>query len=51
LDNFYLKVHEKLGQQTRRMNAAVERSAQAYEQRYVASRTLRGKLGTDGQCQ
>ncbi|XP_075290561.1 coiled-coil domain-containing protein 63 [Opisthocomus hoazin] len=33
LDNFYLKVHEKLGQQTRRMNAAVERFAQAYEQR------------------
>ncbi|NXY76014.1 CCD63 protein, partial [Glareola pratincola] len=32
LDNFYLKLHKKLGQQWRRMNTAVEQSTQAYEQ-------------------
>ncbi|NXA17423.1 CCD63 protein, partial [Ibidorhyncha struthersii] len=36
LDNFYLKLHRKLDQQKRRMNTAVEQSAQAYEQRMEA---------------
>ncbi|NXE81240.1 CCD63 protein, partial [Cochlearius cochlearius] len=36
LDNFYLKLHKKLDQQKRRMNTAVEQSAQAYEQRMEA---------------
>ncbi|NXS46974.1 CCD63 protein, partial [Balaeniceps rex] len=36
LDNFYLKLHKKLDQQKRRMNTAIEQSAQAYEQRMEA---------------
>ncbi|NXW39964.1 CCD63 protein, partial [Nyctiprogne leucopyga] len=36
LDNIYLKLHKKLNQQRRRMNTAVEQSAQAYEQRMEA---------------
>ncbi|XP_052653929.1 coiled-coil domain-containing protein 63 [Harpia harpyja] len=36
LDNFYLKLHRKLDQQRRRMNTAVEQTAQAYEQRMEA---------------
>ncbi|XP_029882403.1 coiled-coil domain-containing protein 63 [Aquila chrysaetos chrysaetos] len=36
LDNFYLKLHKKLDQQRRRMNTAVEQTAQAYEQRMEA---------------
>ncbi|NXC71078.1 CCD63 protein, partial [Anhinga anhinga] len=36
LDNFYLKLRKKLDQQTRRMNAAIEQSAQANEQRMEA---------------
>ncbi|KAF1527066.1 Coiled-coil domain-containing protein 63, partial [Eudyptes sclateri] len=36
LDNFYSKLHKKLDQQRRRMNTAVEQSAQAYEQRMEA---------------
>ncbi|KAM7090087.1 coiled-coil domain-containing protein 63 [Ciconia maguari] len=36
LDNFYLKLHKKLDQQRRRMNTAIEQSAQAYEQRMEA---------------
>ncbi|KFV58195.1 Coiled-coil domain-containing protein 63, partial [Gavia stellata] len=36
LDNCYLKFHKKLDQQRRRMNAAVEQSGQAYEQRMEA---------------
>lgn len=36
LDNCYLKLRKKLDQQRRRMNTAVEQTAQAYEQRYVA---------------
>ncbi|NXL63922.1 CCD63 protein, partial [Chordeiles acutipennis] len=36
LDNIYLKLHKKLNQQRRRMNSAVEQSAQAYEQRMEA---------------
>ncbi|NXF50168.1 CCD63 protein, partial [Oceanites oceanicus] len=36
LDNFYLKLHQKLDEQRRRMNTAVEQSAQAYEQRTEA---------------
>uniref|UniRef100_A0A672U8T7 Coiled-coil domain containing 63 n=1 Tax=Strigops habroptila TaxID=2489341 RepID=A0A672U8T7_STRHB len=33
LDNFYFKLQTKLDQQKRRMNAAVEQTTQAYEQR------------------
>uniref|UniRef100_A0A8C8BN50 ODAD1 central coiled coil region domain-containing protein n=1 Tax=Otus sunia TaxID=257818 RepID=A0A8C8BN50_9STRI len=33
LDNFYMKLHKKLDQQMRRMNAAIEQSAQARKQR------------------
>ncbi|XP_009863094.1 PREDICTED: coiled-coil domain-containing protein 63, partial [Apaloderma vittatum] len=33
LDNFCLKLHEKLNQQRRRMNAAIERTAEACNQR------------------
>ncbi|KAF1466055.1 Coiled-coil domain-containing protein 63, partial [Megadyptes antipodes antipodes] len=36
LDNFYSKLHKKLDQQRRRMNTAIEQSAQAYEQRMEA---------------
>ncbi|XP_050762855.1 coiled-coil domain-containing protein 63 [Gymnogyps californianus] len=36
LDNFYLKLHKKLDQQRRRMNTAIEQSAQAYERRTEA---------------
>ncbi|NWX00865.1 CCD63 protein, partial [Caloenas nicobarica] len=36
LDNFYLKLHRKLGQQRRRMSTAVEQSTQAHEQRMEA---------------
>ncbi|XP_032864062.2 LOW QUALITY PROTEIN: coiled-coil domain-containing protein 63 [Tyto alba] len=36
LDNFYLKLHKKLAQQRRRMNTAIEQSAQGYEQRMEA---------------
>ncbi|NXR01753.1 CCD63 protein, partial [Sagittarius serpentarius] len=36
LDNFYLKLRKKLDQQQRRMNTAVQQSAQAYEQRMEA---------------
>ncbi|KFZ52471.1 Coiled-coil domain-containing protein 63, partial [Podiceps cristatus] len=36
LDNFYWKLQKKLDQQRRRMNTAVEQSAQAYEQRMEA---------------
>ncbi|KAM4649443.1 coiled-coil domain-containing protein 63-like [Amazona ochrocephala] len=51
LDNFYCKLHTKLEQQKRRMNTAVEQTTQAYEQWYVALRTLCGKLSAKRQCQ
>uniref|UniRef100_A0A8D0FEA7 ODAD1 central coiled coil region domain-containing protein n=1 Tax=Strix occidentalis caurina TaxID=311401 RepID=A0A8D0FEA7_STROC len=40
LDNSYMKLHKKLDQQMRRMNAAIEQSAQARKQQYVALQTL-----------
>uniref|UniRef100_A0A663MPB0 ODAD1 central coiled coil region domain-containing protein n=1 Tax=Athene cunicularia TaxID=194338 RepID=A0A663MPB0_ATHCN len=40
LDNSYMKLHKKLDQQMRRMNAAIEQSAQAHKQWYVALQTL-----------
>ncbi|KFQ58427.1 Coiled-coil domain-containing protein 63, partial [Pelecanus crispus] len=36
LDKYYLKLHKKLNQQKRRMNAAIEQTTQAYEQRMEA---------------
>uniref|UniRef100_A0A663ML69 ODAD1 central coiled coil region domain-containing protein n=1 Tax=Athene cunicularia TaxID=194338 RepID=A0A663ML69_ATHCN len=49
LDNSYMKLHKKLDQQMRRMNAAIEQSAQAHKQWYVALQTLCGKLAPTGE--
>uniref|UniRef100_A0A8D0FDK7 ODAD1 central coiled coil region domain-containing protein n=1 Tax=Strix occidentalis caurina TaxID=311401 RepID=A0A8D0FDK7_STROC len=49
LDNSYMKLHKKLDQQMRRMNAAIEQSAQARKQQYVALQTLCGKLTPAGE--
>lgn len=51
LDNFYAKLRKHLDQQKSRMDAAVEQSTQAYEQRCAASRALCGQGNFCDWCQ